>query len=80
MPPEKIINKDFLRKVFTEEKNLFHLDEVKYVNMPKYDELSVRKFYSMLMQDETFAKYLPDPTPDSRLPDRKYLWDIANTV
>jgi hypothetical protein len=48
--------------------------------MPRYDELSVRKFYPMLMMDETFARYLPDATPDNRLPDRNYFWNIANTV
>ena len=34
----------------------------------------------MLMMDETFARYLPDATPDNRLPDRNYFWNIANTV
>ena len=24
--------------------------------------------------------YLPDPTEDGRLPDRKYFWNIVNTV
>ena len=49
VPPERMVNKDFLKKVFQEEKALFHLDDVKRVNMPRYDELSVRKFYPMLM-------------------------------
>ena len=49
VPPGKMVNKDFLRKVFNEEKRLFHLSEFLYVNMPKYDELSVRKFYPRLI-------------------------------
>ena len=43
-----MINKDFLKLVLTEDKALLHLNEVKYVNVPHYDELSVRKFWPML--------------------------------
>ena len=25
-------------------------------------------------------KYMPDPTPDGRLPDRNYFWNVLNTV
>jgi hypothetical protein len=52
VPPAKMINKDFLKKVLTEEKQLLELSEVKYVHVPHYDELSVKKFYPMLSQDE----------------------------
>ena len=48
VPPYKMINKDFIKQVLTEEKRLLALDKVKYVNMPRYDELSVRKFWPML--------------------------------
>jgi hypothetical protein len=52
MPPAKMVNKDFLKKILTEEKQLLQLNEVKYVHVPHYDELSVKKFYPMLSQDE----------------------------
>ena len=48
-----MINKDFLKKVLKEEKKLLSLKEVKYVNVPFYEELSVKKFWPMLRQDET---------------------------
>ena len=35
------MNKDFLKEVLTGEKRLLALNEVKYVNVPLYDELSV---------------------------------------
>ena len=24
--------------------------------------------------------YMPDPSPEGRLPDRKYFWNVLNTV
>ena len=36
-----MVNKDFLKKVLSEEKKLLSLNDVKYVNVPRYDELSV---------------------------------------
>ena len=36
------------------------LSEVKYVNVPRYDELSVRRFWPIFREDENFMKYIPD--------------------
>ena len=52
VPPNKMVNKDFIKQVLTENKKLLPLTEVKYVNMPRYDELSVRKFWSLFQKDE----------------------------
>ena len=48
VPPEKMLNKDFLKKVLKEEKKLLSLKEVKYVNVPHYEELSVKRFWPIL--------------------------------
>jgi len=48
VPPTKMINKDFLKQVLKEEKKLLSLKEVKYVNVPHYDELSVKRFWPIL--------------------------------
>ena len=80
VPPEKMINKDFLKQVLTDEKSLLPLNRVKYVNVPRYDELSVKQFWPILRQDETFVTYMPDPTTKNSLPERSYFWNVANTV
>ena len=36
-----MLNKDFLKEVFVEEKELLRIDRVKFINVPLYDELSV---------------------------------------
>ena len=43
-----MINKDFIKKVLREEKQLLSLRDVKYVKVPRYDELSVKKFWPIM--------------------------------
>ena len=40
-----MVNKDFLKAVFMEEKGLLKLSEVKFKNVPFYDELAVKKIW-----------------------------------
>ena len=40
-----MLNKDFLKAVLMDKKSLLRLDQVKYVNVPFYDELSVVKIW-----------------------------------
>jgi len=75
-----MINKDFLKQVFRDEKKLLALSDVKYVHVPHYDELSVKKFWPILREDETFMKYMPDPVNEHKIPEREYFWNVANTV
>ena len=82
LPPEKCCNKDFFKLVLTGEKQLLELKRVKFVTVPKYDELSVKRFWPMLQSDKTFMRYMPEPSGEGegRLVDREYFWNIANTV
>ena len=79
LPPEYMINKDFLKEVLTEEKYLLRLDQVKRVNVPLYDELSVIKLWPMLQSDETFMRYFPTKMAKGRVPDRDYFFNLLNT-
>ena len=80
VPPENFINKDFLKQVMAETKDLLPMARVRTVNVPLYDELSVTKFFPMFQGDEEVMRYLPDPTPDKRLPDRTYFFNVMNTL
>ena len=75
-----MINKDFIKQVLRDEKKLLDINKVKYVNVPYYDELSVKNFWPRVQEDTEFMKYMPDPTPDGRIPDRKFFWNVLNTV
>ena len=80
MPPDKMINKDYIKMVLTEEKAMLPLSEVKWVTVPHYDELSVKKFLPKFAADKKFMMYIPEVTMESRIPDRAYFWNILNTV
>ena len=56
------------------------MSQVKRVNVPLYDELSVIKIWPMMKTDATFMKYFPDKLPKGRLPDRDYFWNVFNTL
>ena len=50
------------------------------MQVPRYDELSVKKFWPLMQPDAAFMRYMPDPTPDGRLPEREYFWNVLHTV
>jgi len=74
------MNKDFLKEVFAEEKELFELKEVSFINVPLFDELSVIKLWPMTKEDKLFMKYFPQKLPKGRVPDREYFFNILNTL
>ena len=45
VPPAVMLNKDFLRQILVEEKKLLELSEVHWIEVPKYEELSVKSLY-----------------------------------
>ena len=38
-------NKDFLRQVLDEKKSLLKIKDVRFINVPVYDELAVQNFW-----------------------------------
>ena len=80
LPPEYMVNKDFLKEVLTEDKSLLRLDEVSRINVPLYDELSVINIWPMMKQDKKFMLYFPSKMAKGRVPDREYFFNILNTI
>ena len=80
MPPEASINKDYLSLVLQDKKKLLRLDEVKKVEVPLYDELSVVNLWPLMKQDAQFMQYFPDKMPKGRVPSREYFFNVLNTV
>jgi hypothetical protein len=75
-----MINKDYLKGIFAEQKKLMLLKDVKLINVPKYDELSVKNIFPMIQQDSQLMLYFPDKMPKGRLPDREYTFNVLNTL
>ena len=74
-----MLNKDFLKEIFIEEKSLLKMNEVKRINVPLYDELAVAKIWPMMQGEAIFMKHFPEKMAKGRMPDREYFYNILNT-
>ena len=63
MPPEKQVNKDFLRQVLMGDKKLLKKNAVNYIHVPSYDELSSKRLWDDLKEDPEFNIYFMDEYP-----------------
>ena len=66
--------------ILVERKKLLTLSEVKWIEAPRYIELSVKNLYESFKGDERMMLYFPDRLPKGRLPDRAYFFNVLNTV
>ena len=46
LPPEPLVNKDFLKEVLAGKKHLFKKDEVDAIEVPHYEELSTKALWT----------------------------------
>ena len=49
MPPIEMFGKDFMKEVLSGSKKLLKMKDVKFVNVVKYEELSVKNLYDKLL-------------------------------
>ena len=75
-----MLNKDHLRRIFAEEKSLLKLNDVRWINVPRFDELSVENLEKQFKSDAQLQRYLPDKLPKGRMPDRTYYFNVMNTL
>ena len=75
-----MLNKDFLRQILLEQKKLLTLAEVKMVEVPKFQELSVQNLYPKFQNKPEMMIYFPDQLPKGRMPDRSYFFNVMNTL
>ena len=60
MPPRKKVTKDFLKEVFAGRKHLIPRVQLRPVEVPKYDELSVVSLIADIMKEKELAKFFPE--------------------
>ena len=56
------------------------MSQVRPVEIPKYDELSVVNLITDVMKQPDFAKFFPEQKTKADLPDRVYFFNILNTT
>jgi hypothetical protein len=71
MPPIKKITKDFLKEVFAGRKHIIPRVQLRPVEVPKYDELSVVSLIKDVMTQPELAKFFPQQRTITDLPERE---------
>ena len=80
LPDEKVINKDFLKAVLAGQKQLLKKVDVLTIEVPRYDELSVKNIYPQFKKDPIIMSYFPDHYPANKGPPRDYFFNILNSL
>ena len=80
MPPESLINKDFLKQVLADQKQLIKKQDVSYIEVPHYEELAVKNLYPQFAGDDLFTRYFPDEYPAGKGPPREYFFNVLHTL
>ena len=75
-----MFTKDYAKEIFSEEKQLIKKKNVYFIDVPKFDELSVKNLYDELLALDNMKKYFPSTYPKGRQCDRDYLFNVANTI
>ena len=55
------------------------LSEVKFISVPKYDEISVKNLYDRFKLLDGMAKYFPEKYAKGRNCDREYMFNVTNS-
>ena len=66
MPPRKKVTKDFLKEVFAGRKHLIPRAQLRPIEVPKYDELSVVGLVTDIMKEKELGKILSRPAHQGR--------------
>ena len=80
MMPNEMLTRDVIRQIFSGSKKLMKLKDVKFIQAPKYDEISVKRLYSKLIELDKMKQYFPNTYCKGRQADHDYLFNIANSL
>ena len=64
--PLNCLNKDFIKQVLADEKQLLPLKHLKVVNVGNYPELALHRVYNDFANRPALKQYLPDSYPKGR--------------
>jgi hypothetical protein len=59
---------------------LLKMDELRPINAPFYDEISVKNIYPRVKDDPHVRKFLPDNLPAGRQIDRTFFFNVLHTL
>ena len=80
MPTYEMTTHGFLKEIFEGKKKLMKLKDINHIQVPKYDEISVKNLYQKFLKLKEVAKYFPEKYAKGRQCDRDYMFNIVNTL
>ena len=80
LPPYSGMNKDFLKQILSDEKQVLLTKDVNQIKVPLYEELNVVKLWSMYRSDDRLKHFLPDRVAKGRQIDRSWFMNVFNTL
>ena len=81
LPSYEFTKLAFIRAILQGKKKVFKSTEVLKINVPRYEELSVKNLYKDVMTDPQVSEYLPDlEQASNKLPEREFFFTILGTV
>jgi len=66
--------------VLTGEKALLKMKDVRFINAPAFDEISIKALYDKAIEMPGMSKYFPSKYAKSRQADRSYFYNVWNTL
>ena len=69
-----------MKQILADEKTLIKKQDVSYIVVPHYDELSVKQLWPQFQNDDLLARYFPDDFPKDKGPPREYFFNVLNTI
>ena len=75
-----MINKDHLKSVLSEKKKFLEMSEVRFVNPPAYDEISVTRIYDKALELPGMKDYFPSSYSKGSCCNKIYFYNVFNTL
>ncbi len=71
----------FMRDILSEKKSHLKQNDVIRLDVPAYQEISVKNHYEDAMKDPVFSKYLPTKEQlSNKLPERDFFFGVVCTL
>jgi len=81
MPSMKVTKLSFMRDILSEKKLHPKQNEVIRLDIPAYQEISVKNLYEDAMRDPVLSKYLPTKEQlSNKLPEREFFFGVLCTL
>ena len=75
-----MVTKDHLKEVLSGDKKLLKMQEVRFINIPSFDEISVKAMYDKAVAQPNMDAYFPTSYPKGRQCCRGYMFNVWNTL